>query len=553
MEPDSPQDSNPPQLLLNHLSLRDEVADIGKDVLEDPKSDLFRIPKFLGKKLEERCRRTQSIITRSEAEFLGISSPRFACRAYLTDGGFINCRRFEHYIKNSPSDAELARVSRYSEGQLNTAGRNPDLGSSQHPLHPIEASLRGQSCVADCLLAEPGRLKTGQNMVRYLDVDIKTLFDIYAEPRPKNLTESEPTQYTPYVKTVDFGGGLCAQAVCFVATLALSKHANKLSGLAEITAYTHDPECRELALSGLTPAKMQNYFRKVGLNVSEQSPDNRIRPILREGDKTMMTTALRCYLQSNMPVIFPVDCQRMASQPTVTASIYATNASPFSPSRFPPNSSHAIILVGYSHAKGWFIFHDPFVLPYMVAPASKLALVGCHRGGGGPDIVDNGVFMPVTPDGVQMPLLWERRQDPDTGKVEHCAGLFTISSTLHVLLHNLTHPNAFSHSGPAPFMLARGMPSESDLIAIPVEQRCQALSEIQRCLEAGGTANEALSSWWWYEVHTDSIWIWDAERPPTVGMPETHSECQAYLRAIIQARQVDQDGKVVFESLNITP
>lgn len=512
---------------------------------------MVRIPEFLGKKVQPHVRRAQSIITRSEAELFGISAPRYATRLYLKNGGFINCRRLEQFIANAPGKTPKEWGSRYPDDKIDKENRNQDLKPIQHPICSMIGDIVSrQSCVADCLLAEPERL--AKYHIRYVgedSVETARLFDIYTEPKPENFGE---TPYTPYVKAIDFGGGLCAQAVCFMATTNLSKYATSLCGLSEITAYAHPNECLELSLSGLTPAKMQRYFNRVELNLSEQIPDQGLRAELTKHQKQELATALRCYLRSQMPVIFPVDCRKMASLPVSSKSIYTNNAKVVSPSSFPQDAAHAIILVGYSHPKDLFVFHDPFAFPYMMAEISELAVVGCRRGVADQRSQDNGVFMPVTPLPVRLPLMWERQQDPITGHLQDCAGLFTISKALHTLLHNLTHPTAFSFAAKAPFLLSTTPPTVDDLDDVPQEGRLVLLREVEECVHKSHQSLGWKSPrWLWYELHPDCVWIWDAELPVAPGLPSDVLQCLSYLVGVARLKYT-KEGQVSSESVSVT-
>ena len=99
-----------------------------------------------------------------------------------------------------------------------------------------------QSCIADCLLPPPAHLSTGQ--YTFLQTKLGTAYGECDKQHDFNAI--------PYVKNIDLGGGVCAQAVSYMATALLHEHATRVYGLADISALAHDPACQEICISGLT-------------------------------------------------------------------------------------------------------------------------------------------------------------------------------------------------------------------------------------------------------------------------------------------------------------
>jgi hypothetical protein len=195
------------------------------------------------------------------------------------------------------------------------------------------------------------------------------------------------------------------------------------------------------------------------------------------------------------------------------------------------------------------VFHDPFVWPYMAAPITKLALIGCQHDST-PSIADNGVFMPITPSLVRMPLHWERLENA-SGDLELRAGLFDISKTLHVLLHNSMRPDAFATGHRSPFFLSPRALNAQDMDGINPEYQELLASELAKCIRKLHVSKDwKAPRWFWYELHTNSIWIWDAELPPKREMPETIRECMQYLLGIVRLDIID--GKASARSVLIT-
>jgi hypothetical protein len=258
---------------MNHMSLLDAAQEIND-------GDLLKIPAFLGQRLMQKARVAQSVIIRSEGILFGTSIPRFAIRVYLEGGGFINCRRLNTFVENSHYDGNTEWGNRYQAGTIAEEQRNQDLDGTQLEHKTLAEVLEGQSCIGDSLLCEPQRLK--KDHFSYIDISAARLFDSYGESRSL-VTNDGP--FIPYIRSVNLGGGLCAQAVCFMATAALANHASKVCGVAEITALAHEDNCLELSLGGLTPEKMQNYFSRVNLRLSEQASTPIIQTQLLEEHK----------------------------------------------------------------------------------------------------------------------------------------------------------------------------------------------------------------------------------------------------------------------------
>src|SRR4051812_23503074 len=103
---------------MNELPLIEAINDISLDALSNPRSDLFKIPKYIGHELLSTTRRAQSIISRSEAELFGTSIPRFAIRVYFDGGGFLNCRRLLTFVRNVHYDNKKEWGQRYEEGYI---------------------------------------------------------------------------------------------------------------------------------------------------------------------------------------------------------------------------------------------------------------------------------------------------------------------------------------------------------------------------------------------------------------------------------------------------
>jgi hypothetical protein len=550
----SSKPGEPPTILslgnhVNELPLNEALKDVADDALTNALGDLRKIPTFIGRKLEPSSRLAQSVVVRSEGILFGISTPRFAVRVYLEGGGFFNCRRLKEFAKNAYYDGVTEWGEQYPRqhllpGQaiLELEG-TPDTGALN-----IASVLEGRSCIADSLLPAPERL--GKYGFYYMDTSQARLFEAYCEPRSAH---SGARQYLPYVKSIDFGGGLCAQAVCFMASIALANHSGRICGLAEITSYAHSDESVEISLSGLTPEQMQRYFSRIGLNLSQQAPSKGIKKGLNSQEKREFAAALKSYLRSDMPVILPVDFYKCATVPSMDKSIYAQNGRPMSRALLSPDTAHAVILFGFSGKEDAFIINDPSVLPFMTASADELVKVGCTLRVTEPELIDNGLFMPVTPAAVKLPLLWERGTD-STGVAQSRVGLWSISKTVRLFPNRLFSIETNALSRTPPFRLANATLTEKDLDEVPVEMRSAFAKKLSECVTAlqriGGNSRQR---WIWFEQHTNSIWLWDAEMSaPVEDLPESLEGCLAFLLAVVfTSKRIEANPDVQAILLNL--
>lgn len=496
------------------------------------KKEIRQLADILGQEWEDLCSRSQSIITRSEIELFGTSSPRFATRIYFEGGGFANCRRLGHLRKNIPRFEDHSFGNRFPNGTIDESSRNEVLKNVEYKVHSIDLPEKG--CIADCLLRLPDRL------VRHnffcIEIDSSKLFRTYTEEMPATDEDKELNEctFTPYVKSIRLGGGQCAQAACFVATMCLSTYAKSLCGISEITAYAHNEKCMELSLSGLTPLKMDRYFNHVGLKMCRQRLFSDQRASLSSNEKQRLAVLLRCYLRSNMPIILPVDCHKMAK-------IYEDNGIKHDKpiDKYQP---HVVILVGQNRSNDDFVFHDPGCLPYMSAELAELGNIGCRRDGKSKDLQDNGVFMPVTPAAVSLTLGWEGRQRHDDDDIVPYFGLQALSE----LFHAPPETQATSHSNSTdiriPFILAKSM---EDKYVEGIEEILKGdfISKVNNLIsmlkEYRGWGQDR---WLWFEFRGDGVWIWDAEAPTPRHAPETLNAFSNYLLGVVK---VDKNEKSV--------
>lgn len=374
-----------------------------------PTEELLRLKKWLYPKLDfdptSLLRFAPSIILRSEAELLGVSSPRFAVRAKLSLNSFVNVRRRE----------ELARsvMAAYEDSDL-------DLAS-------LHERICNSSWIADSLLEPPEDYGPDYHILQ------SRLHALYGE--------TAMASGTPFVTHMLLGGGLCAQATCFMA-LALATDA-KVYGIAEITKLATSATHR-LGINGLNAYQITSFFRdcipSTGATL-QQLTDENAKQIERLGD------ALRAYLQSNCPVIVPLSCSRVFGQHIVTPNakhrpmIETTGEIVIADGRrkvplpkpkqlrtmlCQKGDLHAILLVGCHRAHDEFIYNDPATYPFLRASLTQLfnarPYVAPPSKGSDRPLLESDLekfqFIPVTPAGVRLPLLDVNVDVPDLEEPE---------------------------------------------------------------------------------------------------------------------------------------
>lgn len=345
------------------------AEDVGSDVL-DPLNRHGKLVHFAdwlyGDALrpfdpnEITIRVAPSIIARSESELLGISSPRFAFRAYLGVNGFVSIRR-----------------RKCIERHMQAAH-----GTSEFALDLIDSAADVRcNWIADCLLTPPERFRGFSILTCDLSKD-------YGE------TCSELTSLVPFVTHADFGGGLCAQAACFMA-LCLSP-CQQILGISEITseAMRHksvdDPveDPNSFRVRGLSAYRINSFFnscKKYGIGSQLQHCS-----LNAKNASSRICTAVRTYLKNRVPVLQLVSLARMlginvptedAFPPVITCSDRATDYE----KRFrlpvgynPPDTkfgraSHCVLVVGCSDKH--FIINDPATFPFLQCSEEQLIAI----------------------------------------------------------------------------------------------------------------------------------------------------------------------------------
>ncbi|HYE18571.1 MAG TPA: hypothetical protein VEA69_09010 [Tepidisphaeraceae bacterium] len=359
--------------------LRDHLIGLGF-VSADPNQDI-------------RFRFAPSIVTRSEAELLGLSMPRFALRAYFggTCRSFANIRRLETMAK---------QVTRW--GKRRNAGPDwlpaPEFKHVRDPdkVKDLHAVIRNSKCIADCVLAPPAALSDEYHV---LQVELGMAYG-----------ESAPVRGTPFMNHVSLSG-LCAQAVSLMAGALLhdfpvaSRAALRpgVQGVAEVSAAIKGDAANELRLTGMRLAEIVDYFTRVGRGAWEQRAAE-----TRKGrtEAELFALSLRAYVRSGIPVILPVNSARLgdAIDRRVGGRDHDRPPPPAAALGAPPDAAtadgtdHAILVVGVgktAETADRFLINDPAKLPFMKITGAEL--YDCASGE-----ATEGLFVAVTPDEVRI-------------------------------------------------------------------------------------------------------------------------------------------------------
>lgn len=324
-------------------------------------------------------RMAPSLIARSECELLSVSAPRFAVRASLPDGSFLNLRRLNFLFRT------CAKVS-----VLGT--KNLSVASALKQNHDWPGTA-----ICDSVLVPPyhrypkskWHILTAKLGRRYGEVPDNDCADI---------------EGTPFLRQMTLGGGMCAQSACFMANALMIDFAHALYGIAEITALAntkvrHGDETR-VSIGGMNYSDIQSFLTSdfVDLGATILTPS-----LLSDRSKgsgkvviklELQLMAIRCYLLSGFPVILHFDYRAFSD-----TQAYAELRPLFQ--RFTSASHHAIVIVGCKLDRPYaFLVNDPSYLPFR-----RLDEIDLKRTMQFPGVSDFVVpFMPVTPVDVQIPL-----------------------------------------------------------------------------------------------------------------------------------------------------
>jgi len=444
-------------------------------------------------------KRSPSVVTRSEAELFGVSLPRFAIKVYFRPDQteFVNARRTVLF-------ADQARCWGSPKNlPVNSGIRSLKVGELL-PDNRFRISLKcpgwilhTNSCIADSVIQPPSRLRDSFHII------LSQLSELYGKT-DAGLDYSG----TPYIKHIRLsGGGLCAQAVCFMATLLMLREASAVYGIAEITQLAMGKAGDHLLLTGLSQQHLSTYFSKVGLNLHLQAPAAPAR----------FTLAMKSYIRSNCPIVFPLDAGVLAGHIKMprtgfTSILKSNNVKIPRYDTYEP-MAHAVLVLGCN--EDFFLLHDPSTLPFLTATPGQLWDAGRYTS---PELTNQltGHFFAVVPNDVNLPVGESGRVSNGQFKHTHLGVLNLAYRALrvqenvvfnHTKLLTLCRLSAVPGSCGQDQNLSVG-PALLSFLAAKVE-------EMKPCLD--------VDPWVWFHcVSDEEFLIWDAEmEPPTSSTPES--------------------------------
>lgn len=489
-----------------------------------------------------RVRTAPSLITRSETFMLGIPSPRFAIRMAIDNPesgklwGFVNLRRMARFVD------EVSRSDFIHPPHM--------LG---HPISWLKSRrwrtlLAKGSCVADGLFSVPER---------YLRPD----WHILSAPRELAQAYGEDglDRTIPYLKHIDFvGGGMCAHACCFMASALAYRSIATLHSIGDISylASHRDGEDkpRSFTMTGLREQEILSYFdhSHSPLRASCQS-DSFLSLSLRSQPPqqnspayTQLALAIKAYIRSGFPIIFPLDKGRMEGggpEGIQPVNVYRRGgvtwiADRKCPARRIANRCHAVLAIGCREHAGTLdvLINDPAEMPFIEVsllhllhdrpydstaskPFSSLAPV--H-------------FLPIVPKKVHLPLLNEKRLAPGSkgtakeGKWEVYSGLCSLADGIDLPDNPLRRPD--DHFQRAYHLLAVGELTH-EAIGLPGIHADSIAKQKESLVQAGWDPGHYI---WVQKTARSYAIIWDAERAPP--RRECHPvESERFLREAVVA------------------
>jgi hypothetical protein len=376
-------------------------AEVGEDVFQpnDNSGKLALLETWLyGGVSEVDPRLAPSIIARSEAELLGISSPRFAIRVYLKQGSFVNIRRRKvtaRQIRNTYDEDLADSLQGLTLNRL--AIKNSGLSESekQEQAQGLENAVHKKvNWIADCLLVPPKRLL--DEHYKFLTCSLGT-----------DYGEDEMEPATPFVTHISIGGGLCAQAACFMA-MCLLEHSD-IFGISEITLLASEGEgTDEVEIHGLKPRTMVNFFERVGLaaqlqeGVAQESLMT-VGEIRREIDR--IRAALRIYVDNKIPILPMLSASRMQGlrpleeTPSIPKPIIVSSGDRYSEGstdiplgkpldyrnstiveqRDLAHDNHCVVIVGRNEDASTFLLNDPATFPFIKCSPAQIFDARAYR------------------------------------------------------------------------------------------------------------------------------------------------------------------------------
>lgn len=471
-------------------------------------------------------RYAQSIICRGEAEIFNVATPRYALRAYITQEpvSFVNARRLGVLCDQATS---WARTTFPHGGHIEKARRKwlkncPGWVLNKH------------TCVADSVLCIPG-----MNRYHILTVELGEVNG-----------EGEEIIGTPYIRHIPLAGGMCAQAVCFIATSLLHSYARGVHSIPDITALATGTKdlAHAVELRGLDHCELVEYFNHKEVNLKaicqvtqcwgqNMAESGTLRVFPPKAQCETFARIARSYLLSDMPVIVNLDLGREAGLPSKfspmisNVSIFARNG--LSRKQHLPDPyeirqrNHAVCLVGCGIADDNlhdFYFNDPTLFPFMIASAEQMFDASCYASESNLCERYAPLLLPVTPAAVRLPLGdWRitSASEKNQSTLAH-PGLIKLAQ-YHQSDRTVRLPLFACPYDPGEFRLVKigEIPNHDfvkgitgdNLVANKVTRWCENASRHDRLGPDHWCWIQYSPNATWQGNNCSSIWIWDAEIP----------------------------------------
>ncbi len=449
------------------------------------------------------ARMAPSIITRGECEMLGLSDPRFSYRVVMTTEddwlGFVNLRR-------------LRRVA----DQVRKSG--------------IVTDHHRASSIADSLLRLPARFSQDDWHIAAPPCE---LVEHYGEDIPARAQSDAPV-IVPYMKHLHIvGGGLCAQACCFMASLTAYRWIKQVVSLPEISFLARYTGGTSLNLSGLNLQEIITFFQNpsIQLNASIQTDTWDCGAHLVDTDWDDFLSAIKAYLNAGCPILVPVDVDRMSGRTTEQCGVQAVNVYADNydniwgmrfeskPTEEPANKRHMVMVLGYQRNGSNLIFHDPLVGPFMKMHVSACFQNACYVVPRTEKIVwgeflDNATIIPVTPPQVKLGLLNSSHSENLDSDPQESRGLIHIR---HLFQHEIYFPHIVGErfNFEKDWKLSLCQLQDISSSAFSLIEKCTAnrvvITSVQnhakRLVDCGCPPDR----WIWLQIDGRFIFFWDAE------------------------------------------
>lgn len=256
--------------------------------------------------LVDRSEIAPSIVTRSDAMMLGVSTPRFARRVHLdrVQGSFVNLRRPRLLKMGIPHGWASAH-----EDVTNGSGRKSYREYDYWDKCPPATFLKECPTIGDSVFSVPEEIQNEFHVVS------TNLFAIYGRSEGMKDFGDFRFRQVPYLRQFKLSGQ-CTECALFMASALMHYHASSLFGLADISAFQEE-RLRYFPVRGANSNQISRIAKdKLILNVPFENAEISFR-VASDGNfkevpaEETYIAALNSYLKSGIPVLVPVDLRKM--------------------------------------------------------------------------------------------------------------------------------------------------------------------------------------------------------------------------------------------------